>query len=659
MNKLKAALTAIALIALILFGVFFVRIKPDEKLYLTAEEKQYLQALSPIKIAVDPDWDPFEKLNTKGEYIGMGADYVKLIEKRLNIKFEVVPTKDWNQSLQYSKEGKVTILPLLNKTAEREKWLVFTEPLIVDDNVIIGRYDSSYISDLHKEEGKTVALPEGTSVEERIRRDYPNLSIRLVESENEALELVSNKEADFTIRSMLVSSYNIRKQGWFDLKVIGKVPDYTNYLAMGVLKDHERLRNILNKAILSITEQDRVDILNIHVPIRVEIDDNRRLVFIFLGIAVAVGCLLLVLSLIQSMRAKQLVKQNREIQEITDRYEALSELAGTFFWQLNKAGVYTYVSPEVTKVLGFEVKELLNQEYRKYIQSESLAVYENAVKSGQTIKNQELQHYKKDGSLVWIKVDAMPIFDQSGGIEACEGSSTDIEEQKQLENALIDAKNETELAYYQAQIGPHFLYNALNAIAMYCLTAPQEASNLIVDLSFFLRKSFNFKNVEYFVTLEEELELIEAYINIEKVRFQDRLQVHYEIEGVSKRQQLPPLILQPLVENAINHGLMKRIEGGNIVIRAVSCGDKVLFEVADDGVGIAEEQIQALQKAVEEHMQGSKIKENSFKRQGIGLKNIHLRLMKAYHSKLNITCNEKGGTTVSFMLPVMLKGEVK
>lgn len=615
------------ILAIPAFIFLYINSSPSAKIALTDEEQAYLQAVSPIPMAVDPDWEPFEKIDEHGNYIGIAADYVELIEKRLGIKFHIIPTSDWTQSIAYSKEGKVIVLPFLNKTEEREKWLTFTEPLLTDENAIIGRYNTPFINELSLETNKTVALPEGTSVEERIRRDYPNLAIRLTKSEAETFELVSNGEADFTIRSMLIGAYNIRKQGWFDLQVIGKVPGYTNDLGMGVSKDHKKLIPILNKAILSITKQENADILNKHVPLRFEISGQNKRMLQFLVITIILSSLILIFSIIQSARTKKLKNKNAQIQAVTTRYEILSNLAGTFFWQVDSEGNYTYISPEVKKVLGYEVQELLG------LRSNIRHILMDSIPVDGTLRNYETEETMKDGTRLWVNIHAIPLTDFNANLIGYQGTSTDIEHRKQLELALIQTKDEIELAYFQAQIAPHFLYNALSAIAMYCRTEPDKASKLILDLSFFLRKAYDFKSIKSLVPLEHELELIDAYVHIEQARFGERLRVYYDLDGVPAAQLIPPLILQPLIENAINHGIMKRVAGGTVTVKAVHEGDNIHFEVVDDGVGISELQY------------------------GVGLENIHSRLKKLYQSGLAVNRNEFGGTTVSFQIPVHLRGE--
>ena len=131
-----------------------------------------------------------------------------------------------------------------------------------DQNVIITREEHDFIGDLKGLKGKSVALPRGTMVEERVRRDFPNLSVVLTASEPESMKLVSERQADMTIRSLIVAAHAIKTEGLFNLKISGQIPEYTNHLRMGVLKDEPVLRSILDKGVQTITPQERQAIAN-------------------------------------------------------------------------------------------------------------------------------------------------------------------------------------------------------------------------------------------------------------------------------------------------------------------------------------------------------------------------------------------------------------
>jgi ABC-type amino acid transport substrate-binding protein len=115
-----------------------------------------------------------------------------------------------------------------------------------------------------------MALPRGTMVEERLRKEYPNLRIVITESEQEAIALVSERKADMTVRSLIVAAYTIKKEGLFNLKISGQLPEFANALRIGVLKDETVLRGILDKGVQTLTDQEREAISNKHVAVNIQ-----------------------------------------------------------------------------------------------------------------------------------------------------------------------------------------------------------------------------------------------------------------------------------------------------------------------------------------------------------------------------------------------------
>ncbi|AJE51275.1 ATP-binding protein [Paenibacillus polymyxa] len=219
----------------------------------------------------------------------------------------------------------------------------------------------------------------------------------------------------------------------------------------------------------------------------------------------------------------------------------------------------------------------------------------------------------------------------------------DAEELKARVRTLLNMRNSaeeavrSEMAFLQAQIKPHFLYNALNVIVSTVAVDPDKAAELLMELSQYLRGSFDFQNRENTVPLCKELELVESYVALEKARFEERLQVTIEV-GRSIRSLIPPLSIQPIVENAIRHGVMQRATGGTVRVIVQEDGADFVVNVTDDGVGIPPERLQQLLS--EEHVSSS-----------VGLRNIHRRLIHMYGEGLRIESNPMQGTTVSFRVP--------
>jgi len=195
-----------------------------------------------------------------------------------------------------------------------------------------------------------------------------------------------------------------------------------------------------------------------------------------------------------------------------------------------------------------------------------------------------------------------------------------------------------EAAYLQAQIHPHFLFNTLNSILALSDIDSQKMRELGDAFASFLRISFDFLNTKELVELSHELELVKAYLYVEKERFEDRLSVVWEIDP-DIDLLLPPLTIQPLVENAVRHGLLKQSKGGTVHIRIVRQDCATLVEVIDDGKGM--EQETALQL----------LSPTSKKKGGIGLSNTNRRLTQLYGQGLSIHSKPNEGTTVSFVIP--------
>jgi len=195
-----------------------------------------------------------------------------------------------------------------------------------------------------------------------------------------------------------------------------------------------------------------------------------------------------------------------------------------------------------------------------------------------------------------------------------------------------------EAAYLQAQIQPHFLFNTLNSLMVLSEIDTTRMRKLGNAFTSFLRISFDYLNTAETVELAHELALVEAYLYIEEVRFSDKLAVVQEVEqGV--RAFLPPLSIQPLVENAVRHGLLSREIGGTIRLRVVRVDHGVLIEVKDNGVGMPPIMIEKL------------LKPSMQEKGGIGVVNTNRRLIQLYGSGLRIESKLGEGTTVSFVIP--------
>jgi two-component system LytT family sensor kinase len=189
---------------------------------------------------------------------------------------------------------------------------------------------------------------------------------------------------------------------------------------------------------------------------------------------------------------------------------------------------------------------------------------------------------------------------------------------------------ESELHALKAQLHPHFLFNTLHSVSALIRTDPRSADRMIMRLSDLLRSSLDRSGVQE-VSLKEEIEFLDNYLQIEQVRFQDRLQVRMNIDPEVLDAQVPYLLLQPLAENAIRHGIAQRMEGGRIVVTAKRDGDRLCLSLEDNGPGLSPKGAVG----------------------GIGVSNTRERLERLYgkHQSLKFENRPEGGVRAQICLP--------
>lgn len=233
--------------------------------------------------------------------------------------------------------------------------------------------------------------------------------------------------------------------------------------------------------------------------------------------------------------------------------------------------------------------------------------------------------------IYYNKEDSISFKDETLAIGLSQMISTQLEIAK-IER-LKEMANKAEIKALQAQINPHFLFNALNTIVSFIRINPDKARELIINLSTYLR--YNLEIGESCVDINKELDQVKAYVEIEKARFGDKLNVVYDIDENIKIK-VPSLIIQPLVENSIKHGILKGTGSGCVKVKVQRNCNGIEISIQDDGIGIDEEIIKNIYKR--------NMKENK-----IGLLNVHNRLRLIYGKGLDIQRLDKG-TKISFII---------
>lgn len=228
-------------------------------------------------------------------------------------------------------------------------------------------------------------------------------------------------------------------------------------------------------------------------------------------------------------------------------------------------------------------------------------------------------------------------FNIAKGLTSLFATQFELENIRTAEQLLA----QSQIRHLQAQINPHFLFNSLNTIASFCRTRPEKARELILDLSAYMRR--NLSASQGMISLDEELNQIRSYVAIEKARFGNRITFSMDVAPACKAQLIPALIIQPLVENAIRHGVLASDHGRRVGLDISETSSGALVSIEDDGAGMTPEQVS--------HLFG--LDPAALAPGGVGLANTRHRLEHLYGSVHGFAIKSAPGrgTAISFTIP--------
>ena len=239
---------------------------------LSEEEIAFLDERKHITTCVDPRWLPLEAID-KGLHVGISADFLALIETRLDIQFDLVPSKSWQGSLQLGREGLCDIFPLITQTPSREEFLNFTQPYIKTPLVLATDIQIPYIADITQLTGKRIGVSSGYAFYPVLVEQYPDLDFVEVANIDEGLQKVQAGELFGYADSLVSVGYSIQHEYLGQLKVSSEF-DKNWQLGMGVQKSLQPLLSILDKAIAQTTAFERQEIINKWISIRYQKGTN-------------------------------------------------------------------------------------------------------------------------------------------------------------------------------------------------------------------------------------------------------------------------------------------------------------------------------------------------------------------------------------------------
>ncbi len=273
---------------------------------LNKEERAYLNT-NVIKYCINPDGMPLEGLNDKDEHSGMSSDYYNLFEKMLSAKFQLVKTKNWNESITFIKEHKCDMLALGMETRERRKYLNFTSSYLTVPLVVATRVDVPFINQILDLEGEKIGIIKGDAFVKILRQKYPSLNLVEVEDIKEGLDKVKNGELFAYIDTLASIGYEFQQKYFGELKIAGKISENLK-LSIAVVKEDKILLDVLQKAVNKITNEMHREIFSKWVPIKYQKGIDYDLVW-----KISIGAILFIMLVVYWNR--KIIKTNNLLKE--------------------------------------------------------------------------------------------------------------------------------------------------------------------------------------------------------------------------------------------------------------------------------------------------------------------------------------------------------
>jgi len=222
---------------------------------MTDQERAYLARKKALSFCVDPDWPPVERIDENGRYIGIGADFLHLMEKRLGVPMVLVPTASWSQSLAAVKQRRCDFLPAAGDTNDRRRFLRFTSPYLRFPMVVVTQAKAPFIEDPASLSGKTLGVVNGYASLDILRAKYPGMRLMEVQSLTEGLRLVAAGKLYGCIDTVPAISQALAKGHFTDLKIAGRLDAHLD-LAMASRDDEPELASLFQKAVNTLTKEE-------------------------------------------------------------------------------------------------------------------------------------------------------------------------------------------------------------------------------------------------------------------------------------------------------------------------------------------------------------------------------------------------------------------
>lgn len=293
-------------------------------LSLTAEERSYLAQRGSVNVCVDPNWMPFEAIDAQGRYTGVSADFMAEFTQMLGLQLVLVKTESWSESVQLAKERQCDLLPMMNRSPERETYMSFTAPYVRMPVVLISDQNTPYLDGLKSLEDGILTLPAGYIFTDHVRENFPQQTVNFTPTLLESLRNVAKGEALAAMATLPIALYQIEKHGLGTLKIGGHT-DFSIELSVAVRNDDPLLASAFSKAVDAMPVSLHDEILARWYRVKVEQAKDYTLLLVLVGILTLAAAFLLYRNRASQRFNDQLAKVNARLSDRNRRLEQLGK----------------------------------------------------------------------------------------------------------------------------------------------------------------------------------------------------------------------------------------------------------------------------------------------------------------------------------------------
>ncbi len=432
---------------------------------LTEEERQWLKAHGPIRIAFDGNFPPYSFINEAGEIEGISFDTIQLISQKLNLQLEIDSRNQWQDIYQAALDREIDVIATMVNRPDREFQFVFTQPYVFKSLVIVTHDKNQQLTQRSHLSGKTVALVKGYQYSENILKEFPTIIPFYVETMYDALLAVEAQQVDAAISYFAATYFIQNKYLLSHIKVAAFYDRNSANESIAVRKDLPILAGIFQKGLESISESE-VQFINSkwYPPIKKPIDYEtiRHIVTVFLTVLIVlmlwIGQIKYQSRKIKITKNKLLVtnhelndlKENLETQ-VTQRTEQLKNSEQKFrslvenlrdeyfFYKHDLDGIFTYLSPSFTHIFGYSTEDGMrhyNSFLSEHEDNKKIEEYTNLSLRGKHVPAYEIEIIDKKGEKHRLEILETPLYDDQRKCIGVEGLAHDITESKQIQDRL-------------------------------------------------------------------------------------------------------------------------------------------------------------------------------------------------------------------------------